>query len=286
MVFGLLIVEATDMLSTKNSGLRSLTAATAIAVLLLMGGGGLSMYGQTVSGRISGTVKDSNGAAIPNANVTITNLATNLVRTATTDDDGFYTATNLPVGTYTVAAVGAGFKKAEEAGIALTADGRLTIDLALEPGQVTETVQVSTSVGETVNITSGEVARVVDQRQVQNLALNGRNYMQLITLIPGAVILDEDQLALTTSLSISQASVNGNRPNYNSLSVDGGFNMDSGSNNSQVNNVGIDFVQEVKIQTSNFSAEYGRNAVARINIVSRRGGKSYHRSDLGFLRKD
>src|SRR2546430_15240809 len=100
--------------------------------------------------------------------------------------------------------------------------------------------------------------------------------MQLVTLIPGAVILDEDQLALTTSLSISQSAVNGNRPNYNSLSVDGGFNMDSGSNNSQINNVGIDFIQEVKIQTANFSAEYGRNSGASINVVTRSGGHSHH----------
>src|SRR5258708_21638185 len=100
--------------------------------------------------------------------------------------------------------------------------------------------------------------------------------MQLVTLVPGAAILDEDQLALTTSLSISQAAISGNRPNYNSLSVDGGFNMDSGSNNSQINNVGIDFIQEVKIQTSKFSAEYGRNARAAIHIGTRRGGNNYH----------
>src|SRR5437870_8706926 len=135
------------MRSKTNSGVQGLTAPRIIAVLVLMICGGLSVQGQTIFGRISGTVKDSNGAAIPNATVTITNLATNLVRTASADEDGFYTATNLPVGTYTVAAVGKGFKKAEEAGIALTADGRRTIDLAIEPGQVTETVQVSTSVG-------------------------------------------------------------------------------------------------------------------------------------------
>ncbi len=219
------------MRSTSNSGVQGFNALRIIAVLLLMICGGLSVQGQTVFGRISGTVKDPNGGGIPNATVTITNLATNLARTATTDGDGFYTATNLPAGTYSVAAVGKGFKKAEQAGISLVADAHLTVDLGLEPGQVTETVQVSTIAGETVNTTSGEVARVVDQRQVQNLALNGRNYMQLVTLVPGAVILDEDQLALTTSLSISQAAINGNRPNYNSLTVDGGFNMDSGSNN-------------------------------------------------------
>src|SRR5438132_9681859 len=278
-------MEVIDMRSIQNTARHRSTVAM-VGVILLILCAAISSSGQTIFGRISGTVKDSNGSAVPNANVTITDAATNLVRTVTTDEDGFYTATNLPVGTYTILVSRDGFKRAQQAGVVLAADARLTQDMTLEVGQLTETVQISSGVGETVNTTSGEVARVVDQRQVQNLALNGRNYMQLGTLIPGAVILDEDQLALTTSLSISQAAVNGNRPNYNSLTVDGGFNMDSGSNNSQVNNVGIDFVQEVKIQTSNFSAEYGRNAGASVNIVTRGGGNSYHGSAFEFLRND
>src|SRR6185503_16419710 len=256
------------------------------AVVLLVVLGAVSASGQTIFGRISGTVTDSSGAVIPNATVTIRNNATNLERTATTDGEGFYTVTNLPVGSYTVAVEQKGFKKAVQTDNALAADTRLTVNITLEPGAVSETVEVSTAAGETVNTTSGEVARVVDKRQVQNLALNGRNYMQLVTLIPGAAILDEDQLALTTSLSISQAAINGNRPNYNSLTVDGGSNMDSGSNNSQVNNVCIDFIQEVKIQTSNFSAEYGRNAGASINVVTRGGGNDFHGGVFEFLRND
>jgi len=274
------------MRSTKNTGRHPFSISIVGAILLMVVCAAISSSGQTIFGRISGTVKDTNGSAIPDANVTITNAATNLVRTATTDEDGFYTVTNLPVGTYTILVARDGFKKAQQAGVVLAADARLTQDMTLEVGQLTETVQITSGVGETVNTTSGEVARVVDQRQVQNLALNGRNYMQLVTLVPGAVILDEDQLALTTSLSISQAAINGNRPNYNSLSVDGGFNMDSGSNNSQINNVGIDFIQEVKIQTSNFSAEYGRNAGASVNIVTRGGGNGYHGSVFEFLRND
>ncbi len=147
------------MRSTSNSGVQGLNALRTIAVLLLMICGGLSVQGQTVFGRISGTVKDANGGSIPNATVTITNLATNLVRTATTDGDGFYTATNLPAGSYSVAAVGKGFKKAEQSGISVVADARLTVDITLEPGQVTETVQVSTVAGETVNTTSARRAR-------------------------------------------------------------------------------------------------------------------------------
>jgi hypothetical protein len=255
--------------------------------LLLLAAGSLSdVTSQTVSGRISGTVKDSSGAVIANATVSATNTANNQERKTTTDESGFYTLTNLLPGTYAVTAEQTNFKKAVQDGIALNADSRLTVDVILEAGQVTETVQIQASLGETVNTTSGELARVVDKRQVQNLALNGRNYMQLVTLVPGAAILDEDQLALTTSLSVSQAAINGNRPNYNSLSVDGGFNLDSGSNNSQVNNVGVDFIEEVKIQTSNFSAEYGRNAGAAINIVTRGGGNSYHGSVFEFIRND
>ncbi len=256
------------------------------ALLLLAICGSYSVSAQTVFGRISGTVKDASGANVPNASVTVTNEATNLTRTATTDESGFYTVTNLPVGTYRLAVEQKGFKKALVGGSVLNADQRLTVDAVLEPGDISENVEITSAVGESVNTTSGEVARVVDRRQVQNLALNGRNYMQLVTLIPGAAILDEDQLALTTSLSISQAAINGNRPNYNSLSVDGGFNMDSGSNNSQINNVGIDFIQEVKIQTSNFSAEYGRNAGGAVNVVTRGGGNSFHGSVFEFIRND
>jgi len=275
------------MRSTSQSLLKRSPGAIIFAVVLLTACGGLSVQGQTIFGRIGGTVRDKAGAVIPNATITVTNTATNLSRTASTDEGGFYTVTNLPVGTYTILVEQKGFKKSILGDNVLAADARLTVDVTLELGELSETVQVSaSSSGETVNTTSGEVARVVDKRQVQNLALNGRNYMQLVTLVPGAAILDEDQLALTTSLSISQAAVNGNRPNYNSLSVDGGFNMDSGSNNSQVNNVGVDFIEEVKIQTSNFSAEYGRNAGAAINIVTRGGGNAYHGSVFEFIRND
>src|SRR5215472_7822565 len=282
--------RSTDMSSPHKSHRESQffyrpLVITALGICLMMVSAG-PLNAQTIFGRISGTVRDNQGGVVPNANVTITNAATDLVRNATTDEDGFYTATNLPVGTYTVLVARDGFKRAEQRGVVLVADGRLTVDITLEVGQLSETVQVTTDVGEVVNTTSGEVARLIDQRQVQNLALNGRNYMQLVTLIPGAVILDEDQLALTTSLSISQASVNGNRPNYNNLTVDGGFNMDSGSNNSQINNVGVDFIQEVKIETSNFSAEYGRNAGAAVNVVTRSGSNSYHGSVFEFFRND
>ena len=258
------------------------------SVILLMICAGLSIHGQTIFGRISGTVTDPNKAVIPNAQVTVTNEATNFARTASTDENGYYVVTNLPAGAYTVTVQQSGFKKAVSSGNALVSDGRLTVDVGLETGQLAEQVVITSSaVGETVNVTSGEIARVIDQEQVQNLALNARNFMNLTQLIPGSVQLDDNQLALTTSLNVNGAQViNGNRTNTTSINVDGGNNLDSGSNNSIINNVGIDFIQEVKIQTSNFSSEYGRNSGAAVNVVTRSGSNTFHGSGFEFVRND
>ncbi len=236
-------------------------------------------------GRISGTVTDASQGVIVGATITVTNEATGLSRTVTTNDQGFYVVTNLPVGSYSIAAAHQGFGKEEKAGHRLYADGRLSVDFILEPGKVTATVEV-TATGESVNTTSGEVSRVIDQQQVQDLALNGRNYIQLVSLIPGVVLVDEDQMAVTTSLSAGNQSINGMRTNQNLLTVDGGFDLDSGSNGSQINNVGVDFIQEVGIKTSNFSAEYGRNSGGAIDVVTRRGGNRFHGALFEFLRND
>ena len=255
-------------------------------LLILILVGCQNAFGQTVVGRISGTVQDSNGASVPNASVKVINNANNSERTVTTDEDGFYTVTNLPVGTYTLEAEQKGYKKALVSGQSVTADARLTVDIKLEVGEVSGTVEIVGAAGETVNTTSGEVSRVIDQQQVQNLALNGRNYIQLLSLVPGVALLNDDQLELTTSLATGNQSINGNRGQTNNVTVDGGFNLQSGSNASQINNVGIDYIQEVKIQTSNFSAEYGRNSGAQVSLVTRSGGNDFHGSAFEFLRND
>lgn len=239
---------------------------------------------QTSSGRISGTITDANGAVIANATVTVTDPATNFSRAVTTDESGFFTVTNLAVGTYTVAVEMQNFKKSVKSENVLTSDGRLTVDIALEAGQISEVVQVTSVSGETVNVTSGEVAKTIDSQQVSNLALNGRNYYQLLSVIPGAVATTDDQL--DTNLATNTININGNRGVANNLTVDGGNNLNAGSNASQINNVGVDFIQEVKLQTSNFSAEYGRNSGAQINVITKRGTNEYHGSLFEFVRND
>ena len=274
------------MRSAGSFRLNHAHLSCACLVLLLLMCGSLNASAQTVVGRISGTVKDTSGAVIPGATVTVTNAATNLVRTANTDEGGFYTVTNLPVGTYSVAVEREGFKKAEQADNPLTSDARLTIDFTLEPGEISGTVLITTAAGETVNTTSGEVARVIDSRQVQDLALNGRNYIQLLSLVPGVALTTDNQLELSTSLATNTQSINGNRGQMTNMTVDGGTNLQSGSNASQINNVGIDFIQEVKVQTANFSAEYGRNSGAQVNVVTKSGGNDFHGSAFEYLRND
>ncbi len=118
-----------------------------VSMFCLMICASVSLQGQTIFGRISGTVTDRSGAVIPNAMVTVKNTATNLVRSTTTDQSGFYTVTNLPVGTYTVVVEEKGFKKAIQADYALTADARLTVDIILDAGELSETVLVSATTG-------------------------------------------------------------------------------------------------------------------------------------------
>ena len=265
-------------------GIMSKAATVMLAVVLMTWVVGTAAA-QSIFGRIAGTVTDSQGGSVAGVRIKIVNEETKLERQTTTDSNGYYVASDLPVGAYSVIAEQSGFKTLKITGNDLVAGARLTVDLSLTIGEMSEKIEVA-DVAETVNTTSGELARVIDSKQVQTVALNARNYMQLLSLTPGTALTVDDQLSLTTSLAINNQSVNGNRPDSNALSVDGGFNMDSGSNASQVNNVGIDFIREVAIKSSNFSAEYGRNSGASINVVTRSGGDSYHGTVFEFIRNE
>jgi len=256
----------------------------AIMTIVIIATASMSIVAQTTFGRISGTVTDPAGAAVPGATVTVSDPSTNYSRSATTDEGGFYTVTNLPVGTYTVTVEKASFKKSFRGGNVVNADARITVDFPLEVGQVAEVVEVTQTSGETVNTTSGEVAKIIDSQQVTNLALNGRNYYQLLSIIPGSVATTDDQI--DTNLATNTININGSRGVANNLTIDGGNNNNAGSNASQINNVGVDFIQEVKLQTSNFSAEYGRNSGASINVITKRGTNRYHGSMFEFIRND
>src|SRR5579883_1259547 len=184
--------------------------ASLVACLFLA----LLVAAQTNFGRISGTVTDPSGAAIPAAKVVITNVDTQAVRSLNTDDKGFYVSENLPIGPYTVAVDQPGFRRSQRTGVQVVADGHVTADFALQIGDTSTAVEVSAvAEPETLNTVSGEVSHVIDKEQVDNLALNGRNYMELLTLVPGAVVTSPDSFSVNTTLSATNQAVNGHRTN-------------------------------------------------------------------------
>jgi hypothetical protein len=241
---------------------------------------------QSSFGQISGVIADPTGAAIPEATVTITNISTQAKRTVVSDGDGNFIATNLPIGTYSIGVTKTGFRTAQQSGVTITADAKITSNFTLPLGQATEVVEVQGGAIESLNTTSGELARVIDSKQVENLALNGRNYTQLLTLVPGAVVTNPDIFAVTTSLASTNQTINGNRSDTGNLTVDGAYNQVAGSNGSLMNNVGPDFIQEVKIDTSNASAEYGRTSGPSFNIVTKSGTNAFHGGAFEILRNN
>lgn len=265
--------------SLKTTGLL---AAFLLLLSTLAAG---TLRAQDIFGVISGTVTDPSGAAVPGARIQIINEATLQTRTIESNGSGYYTVPQLEVGRYTVVASKSGFKELRIAHANVDAGGHSTIDLPMQLGTATESVSVEAA-GAVLNTSSAEIARTVDLQQVQSLALNERNYVQLTTIVPGAATLTFDPTSLTTGMSTAAAAINGMRTDQNLYTVDGGYNMDSGSNSSQLNNVGIDFIEQVSVQTSNFSAEYGRNAGASVNVVTRSGGNAFHGGAFEFVRND
>lgn len=259
-------------------GLRSIALCLTLGLLI--------SPAQTSFGRISGTVVDPTDAAVANAKISLRETGTGATRTVLTDSNGFFAATNLAVGNYTVDVDQQGFKRLQRSGLQLVADGKITVDFRLQVGDVTQSVDVVAAQVENLNTVSGEVSRTIDSKQLENLTMNGRNYVQLMTLVPGAIVTNPDQFSVTTSLASNTQNINGNRSDANNLTVDGAYNSVAGSNSSLVNNVSPDFIEEVKLQTSNFSAEYGRFSGPAFNVVTKNGTNQFHGGAVEFFRND
>jgi hypothetical protein len=266
---------------------RVLTVLVIALLLVLVGTGGFAAA-QDIVGRISGTVTDAQGAVVPGASVTITNETTGVLRPVImTNGAGLYVADDLPVGTYTLTAEKKGFKRTTVTGNSVTAGGRLTVDVKLEIGNVTETVSVQ-AVPISVNTTSGEISSTITSKQVDDIPLNQRHYETVVGLIPGAALQSSGLSAasITSGYNNSIAVINGLRLDGQNWSVDGGWNLDAGSNNSVFNEVGVDFIQEVDVQSSNYDAEFGRSASATVNVITKSGGNQYHGGLFEFVQNN
>jgi len=245
--------------------------------------GALNCAAQTNVGRISGTVTDATGAAVPACEVTAVNIQTGLRQTVKTEDTGFYVFPGLPVGSYDVSTERQGFKSIRRSGVGLDAASRRIVDFQLEVGAVTESVAVS-AVVEQVQTASGDISRVIEGNQVSQLALNGRNYMQLLRLIPGVVATNMDPFAV--GLSTTTQRINGVRSDSLYFTVDGADNMDNGANSNAIIEPNVDAIAEIKILTSSYSAEFGGRAGGVINVVTKSGTREFHGTLFEFVRND
>ncbi|MDQ6700427.1 MAG: Plug and carboxypeptidase regulatory-like domain-containing protein, partial [Acidobacteriota bacterium] len=237
-----------------------------------------ALLAQTANGRVLGTITDPSGAAIAGANVTVINTDTRLPRETATDKEGSYQVLDLPIGTYSVTAEAAGFSKAVTAGQKLLINQSLRIDLSLEVGSTTNTVQVEgTAAGvETVNATLGQS---VTSRPIVNLPLNGRNVLDLALLQPGVTPQNPQNGAAGTF------SIAGGRTDSVTFLLDGGLNNNL-LDNSVVYNPNPDTVAEFRLLTSNYTAEYGRNGGGIISVVTKSGTNDYHGSLFDYIRNN
>jgi hypothetical protein len=248
-------------------------------------------FAQETNSTISGTVKDSAGAAVNGATVTIIDVGTNLiVRTTTTNDDGQFSASNLPATFYDVNVEAPNFKKAVVSKFKLDVGQNRTMDITLETGNISEVVVVD-AVPLSVQLSTPTAATVISGDQVRELSLNNRNWVQLVALAPGVSNDLSDQVYVGTTNPAGQAntiniSVNGARSAQNTYRVDGADITDRGSNITIQAYPSVDSIAEFNVVRSLFPAEMGGSGGGLINIITRSGGDHFHGSAFEFVRND
>lgn len=253
------------------------------ALLLLLVATSGMVFGQAgATGTILGTVTDPSGAVVPNAKITVTNTATKVAFQTVTTSAGDYNAPALNPGTYTVSAEARGFQKAVISSFTLTVNQHARVDLTLKPGAVTETVE-TTAQAVALDTDTAELSNLVSQQQVEDLPLNGRNFMQLLLVGAGAVTVGGEQGTMRQGEG-NAISVNGGRPEGNNYTLDGLVNTDAALVTPAVI-LSQDAIQEFKVSSGTYSADQGFSAT-QINIVSKGGTNNLHGSVFWFDRND
>ncbi len=245
----------------------------------------LSGFAQN-SSSFTGTVRDSTGAVIAGAAVSVTNIATGGVQRATTNSTGDYLVAGLPAGKYNLEISSQGFKKYEATSITIAVDQKARVDANLEVGDITTAVSVEGTGVAQVETQSAALSGVVTGKEISQTPLNGRNFIQLVTLVPGVsnqTGQDEGTVGIAGSVAMS---INGGRTEYNNWELDGGDNMDNGSNGTLNVYPNVDAIAEVKVLTSNYGAQYGRNSSGTIETITKSGTKDFHGDVFEFVRNN
>jgi hypothetical protein len=236
-----------------------------------------------VAGTISGYVKDMSAAVVPNAVVTAVSSEQQLTRSALSDNTGFYNLLAMPSGVYDVSITAPGFEKLVQNKVRLTLGENLRLDGTLKVGSVSSEVTVSSS-ATLVNTSSQTLSGLVDDRRVQDLPLNGRNVMSLANILPGIVAVSAPQ-EMNNTRAGPNMSVNGGRSISNNFTFNGA-NFTHFGQTTGMNFPPPDAVQEIRIQTHNFTSEYGNNSGSQVTVTSKSGSNQFHGSAWEFLRND
>jgi hypothetical protein len=279
-LFGEQAVERVSEMSSK----RTLLAVSCVVVTLFMP----LLHGQA-TGSFSGTIFDKANALISGASVRITSQSTAFMREVKTDDTGHYTVPLLPAAFYTIRVEGQGFAAAEQRDIRLQVDEQRELNFTLQPASVSTSVEVNAA-EVAVETTSPTLGQVITSEEVAQLPLNGRNFVQLATLTPGTTA-ETSPVSFFNGAASSEASTRGSF----SLSVGGSRAQETdwmldGNDNNQLDEGGIaifssiDDIQEFKVLTYNYSAEYGERAGPTVLVTTKSGSNQYHGSLFEFFR--
>lgn len=256
--------------------------------LILAGSTMTPLRAQVVSGTIYGTVSDAAGARIPGATVTIVNQTTNAQKTFTTGPEGNYIATPLPIGNYKVQASMTGFQPAEVAELVLELQDRREVNFTLQLATVTQQVQV-TAQAPLLERTVSSLGQVIHEQNIVDLPLNGRDFVQLGTLSPGATKSEGTQFnnpsASTSARGTTSLTVNGMRENSNDWILDGVDNNELTAGSISIL-PSIDAIEEFRVMTNNYSAQYGRNGGGTVLLTTKSGSNALHGTLFEFVRND
>ena len=243
-------------------------------------------YGQVTSGTIFGAVQDPGGALVPNATVVVQNPAVGVTRTVQSSGDGGFVVPNLPPGTYKITVDAQGFKKLEKTDVVLSAADRLNAGVfTLAVGATADTVTVTADSGQIqLQSNSGERSDVITSKQLNDVAINGRNVLDYMKLIPG--VASTFSGAVSGTGGIDGFNVNGTRANEHEFTLDGASNVDTGNNGGTHVTLNPDAIEEVKVLTSNYQAEFGKAAGGQVAIVTKSGTNQWHGDGRFFHRNE
>jgi hypothetical protein len=249
-------------------------------------------YSQLAGANLSGLVRDSSGAGIPSARISIRNVATHDMREVQSNSDGLYSAVNLSPGIYEVTVVATGFTTLLEKGVSLTVGSERKLDLELKIGEYSQKIEVN-SAAPSVETLSSTLGATVEEREITELPLNGRDWTQIATLQPGITAVRAQASTGSNNTNRgnrgfgNQLSDSGHRPYENTYRVDG-ININDYSNGAPGSvlgvTLGVDAIREFNVVTTNYTAEYGRTSGAVINSVTKSGSNAFHGSAYFFDR--